>query len=201
MAQIIYVLINQAMPDLVKIGRTEQDIESRIRQLDTTGVPLPFECFAAYEVADANVAEKALHLAFGDHRIRSRREFFKISPDKPTAILKAFGIKNVTPGEDIVEDKADIKALELARSIKPRFKFSMVKIEEGAVLHSVFDDEVTCTVTENEKVLFRDEEHSLSSSALIVAHDNNKNWKAVQGPQYWKYNDEILVNLRDSIEG
>lgn len=188
------------MPDLVKIGRTEQDISSRIRQLDTTGVPLPFECFAAYEVSDANVAEKALHIAFGDHRIRQRREFFRISPDKPTAILKAFGIKNVTPGEDIVEDDSDIKALEHARSIRARFKFSMVKIEKGAVLHSVFDDEVTCTVTENEKVIFRDQEHSLSSSALIVAHENNKKWKAVQGPQYWKYNDETLVNLRDEAD-
>jgi hypothetical protein len=39
---IVYVLVNRAMPDLVKIGKTEQTLELRIKGLDTPGVPLPF---------------------------------------------------------------------------------------------------------------------------------------------------------------
>ena len=40
---IVYVLTNSAMPGLVKIGYTAQDdANSRIAQLYTTGVPVPF---------------------------------------------------------------------------------------------------------------------------------------------------------------
>ena len=40
MNEIIYIPINEAMPGFVKIGKTT-DLESRIRSLDTTSVPLP----------------------------------------------------------------------------------------------------------------------------------------------------------------
>jgi hypothetical protein len=39
MADIVYVLTNEAMPGLVKIGRTTGDLASRIRGLYQTGVP------------------------------------------------------------------------------------------------------------------------------------------------------------------
>lgn len=123
-----------------------------------------------------------------------------MSPDKPTAILKAFGTKEVTPGIDIVEEESDIKALEKARSKRIRFKFEMVGIPIGAILHSVFDNDEFCTVTDHEKVIFRGEEHSLTSFALVIAGETGKNWKQIQGPRYWKYDDETLTNLRDELD-
>jgi hypothetical protein len=42
---IIYVIINEAMPGYTKIGKTTGSVEDRMRGLDTSGVPLPFECF------------------------------------------------------------------------------------------------------------------------------------------------------------
>ena len=62
--EIVYILINEAMPDYVKIGRTT-NLEQRIRSLDVTSVPLPFECFYACTVRDANFVERSLHDAFG----------------------------------------------------------------------------------------------------------------------------------------
>ena len=41
---IVYVLTNPAMPGIVKIGRTQSDLGSRLSQLYSTGVPVPFEC-------------------------------------------------------------------------------------------------------------------------------------------------------------
>lgn len=50
MPNIIYVLTNEAMPGLVKIGFTES-LEDRIKYLSAhSGVPLPFECYYAAEV-------------------------------------------------------------------------------------------------------------------------------------------------------
>lgn len=43
MADIVYLLTNESMPGLVKVGRTNGDLAVRIRQLFQTGVPLPFE--------------------------------------------------------------------------------------------------------------------------------------------------------------
>jgi hypothetical protein len=91
MSEIIYALNNRAMRGLVKIGRRSGTIEDRMCALDKTGVPLPFECFADGEVDDAAKAKRALHIAFGDHRVREGREFLRISKDKPTAIFKPCG--------------------------------------------------------------------------------------------------------------
>lgn len=42
---IVYLLTNPMMPGLVKIGMTTQeDIDKRMKELYTTGVPVPFEC-------------------------------------------------------------------------------------------------------------------------------------------------------------
>ncbi len=204
MADTVYVLTNQAMPGIGKMGMTDGPIEVRMRQLDSTGVPFPFECFSAWEVDNASGAEKALHIAFGDHRLRDRREFFRISPDKPTAILKQFGSRDVTPGDDIVvEDENaqdDLKALEKARSRKPNFTFEMVGLGPGEILNSIFDENVTCEVADNKKVLFGGELKSLSQAAVMVAHDNGRKWKNIAGPLYWKYDDQTLSELRDRSE-
>ena len=63
MQEIIYILINEAMPGYVKIGKTN-NLEQRIRSLDTTGVPLPFECFYACTVTDSAFVERQLHDSF-----------------------------------------------------------------------------------------------------------------------------------------
>lgn len=84
---IVYVLINEAMPGYVKVGKTDS-IERRLRDLDWTNLPLPFECFYAARVADATFVEGQLHEAFGDNRVRARREFFRISPERVVAALR-----------------------------------------------------------------------------------------------------------------
>jgi hypothetical protein len=48
----VYVLRNEAMPGYVKVGFTRGSLEDRIRELDTTGIPLPFECFYAARVSN-----------------------------------------------------------------------------------------------------------------------------------------------------
>ena len=93
-----------------------RDLEQRIRSLDTTGVPLPFECFYACKVKDAAFVERQLLDAFLDHRVRSSREFFEIAPERAVAALKLAEIENITPKKDFVESKEDQQALNQART-------------------------------------------------------------------------------------
>ena len=49
--EIVYVLRNEAMPNLIKIGKTKRkDLQARMSELYSTGVPFPFECLWAGEV-------------------------------------------------------------------------------------------------------------------------------------------------------
>ena len=82
MAEIVYVVTNEAMPGLTKIGCTTDDLAGRIRGLFGTGVPLPFELLYACEVNDCRFVERQLHDAFGDHRLSKSREFFRIAPER-----------------------------------------------------------------------------------------------------------------------
>lgn len=42
MNQIVYILINESMPEYIKIGFTHGDVKERMKQLDRTGIPLIF---------------------------------------------------------------------------------------------------------------------------------------------------------------
>lgn len=96
--QIIYILLNEAMPGYVKIGKTTTSLDQRIRELSgSTSVPLPFTCFYACSVTNCDFVEKQLHEAFGDNRVNPRREFFKIAPSRVMAALKIAEIQNLTP--------------------------------------------------------------------------------------------------------
>jgi hypothetical protein len=79
---IVYVLKNPAMPGMVKIGMTTNDINNRMNELNTTGVPLPFECLYACEVDDYKLVEKSLHIAFHPYRVNPKREFFNIEGEQ-----------------------------------------------------------------------------------------------------------------------
>lgn len=198
--EIVYVIHNPEMPGLVKIGWTEKSIEARMRELDTTGIPVPFECLAAWEIEDAKEAEKAIHKAFGGRRVRKTREFFRVPAAQPIAILERFGIQDVTPRDDVVgetDPAADRAALNRSRSRRENFRFDMVDIAEGSVLKSVWDDTKTCVVLDDRKVEFMGEGMTLSAAALKVLHSTGKTWKGVSGPESWEYEGRILASLRD----
>jgi len=195
MNEIIYILINESMPGYVKIGRTN-NLEQRIRSLDTTSVPLPFECFYAATVKNSQEAEKLIHDAFSDHRVRSSREFFEISPERAVAALKLAEIQNVTPKKDFVESQEDQQALNQARARRAVFNFKMVDIPIGGELSFVNDENIKAKVIDNRSIELNGEITSLSTAAkklLDVEYPT-------QGPVYWMYEGETLDERRKRLE-
>jgi PAS domain-containing protein len=195
MDNIIYILINEAMPGYVKIGKTN-NLEQRIRSLDTTGVPLPFECFYACKVKDATFVERQLLDAFMDHRVRSSREFFEIAPERAVAILKLVQIENVTPKKDFVESQEDQQALNQARIRRAIFSFKMVDIPVGAELVFSRDENIKAKVMDNRSIEYNGKITSLSDSAHeILGYDSR-----VSGTLYWMYEGETLDERRRRLE-
>ena len=58
MPNLVYILTNPAMPDLIKIGKTD-NIERRMRELTShSGVPEEFQCYYCAEVPDNKLLKK-----------------------------------------------------------------------------------------------------------------------------------------------
>lgn len=199
MPDIVYILTNEAMPGYVKIGKTKSGLSQRLRQLDVTSLPLPFECFFAAKVADCDVVERLLHDAFADRRTRKNREFFEISPERVASALKLAAIEEVAGDDNVLEPEAKA-AIAQAVNRRPAFNFTMVDIPIGATLVHGADENSTCKVVDSKCVEFEQEVLSLSDAALRVFHRLGRTWKAVSGPGNWLYENETLDARRRRFE-
>lgn len=68
------------MPGLVKIGKTTNTPSQRMSELQSTGVPTPFELEFSITVNDCHKAERLAHTFLGRYRVSSNREFFRTTP-------------------------------------------------------------------------------------------------------------------------
>jgi len=200
MAEAVYILTNEAMPGLVKIGRTNVDLAGRIKALFQTGVPLPFELFYACEVTDSGFVEQRLHDAFGDHRVSRNREFFRIAPERVKAALELASLKEIRLGDEVFET-ADDKADVVAAKRRTRFLLSMIGLKPGTVLQLAKQPSITCeTVDERNQVRFNGEVTSLSDAALQAYASLGQELIALSGPWEWTYDGKRLDELRREIE-
>lgn len=200
--QIVYVLTNPAMPGLVKIGKTTQlEVEERMKQLYSTGVPVPFDCAFACKVKDATDVEKALHLAFGMTRINPNREFFKLEPERVIAVLQLLKVDDITRQfEKTIEsdipaaDKQSAQALK--RSMRPPMNFHELEIPNGSVLISK-DGAQQCTVVEQKKVEFKGIVSSLTAATrkMLGLVDDYP----LQPSPHWTFNGKTVKEIYENF--
>ena len=197
MSNIVYILTNEAMPDLIKIGMTSMSLEQRVAELSRpTGVPLPFDVYYAVEVENMREVEDALHDAFLDMRINPKREFFKLNPERVVSILKLFAKKDVTPLNDITDSEEEKEALEHARKLRPKFNFEKVGIPAGSEIIFARNENIKAKVISEYKVEYNGEIFSLAPlSQKLLGYS-----RLVQGALYWKYENEILAQRRIRLE-
>ncbi|MCY4059700.1 MAG: GIY-YIG nuclease family protein [Gammaproteobacteria bacterium] len=190
---IVYVLTNPAMPDLVKIGKTRQkDLNDRLTQLYSTGVPVPFECAFAGVVEDEHKVERAFHKAFHPYRLNPKREFFKIDADQAIALLEILVDEEVT--SQVSEQAAQVdpdsrKASDKLR--RPNFNFTEMGIPAGAELVFARGGEHKCYVVDDRRVEYDGE--TLSMTALTVRMLDAP--RAVAPLPHWLYNGQRLSEI------
>ena len=197
---IVYLLTNPSMEGYVKIGKTGgnsvQDVKKRMKTLDGSGVPRAFNCEYAAVVESYEEVENALHIAFGENRVRPKREFFEgIAPLRIKAILKLLEKVDVTPSPaDTSEDTSEDEVESPPKA--ENFKFPMAKVPIGATLEWADDPSITCTVLDQKnQVEYKGEPRTISGLAKDL-----KGWQSAQGSLYWKYEDETLQERRERFE-
>ena len=198
---IVYLLTNPVMPGLVKIGMTAQeDIDKRMKELYTTGVPVPFECQFACRVkkSDCVKIEKALHTAFEPQRINANREFFRIQVEQAKAILELFHHTDVT--EEVTDEiQNDLTDDDKVASIKaqqkrPALNFYEMGLHKGDILKWKDEPTITVTISSERKVNYENEEVSISA---LSAKLKGYKVKHIAPGSHWLFNDKLLSDIYD----
>jgi hypothetical protein len=102
----IYVLVNSAMPGLVKVGKTTRLPSDRAQELSTaTGVATPFVVAFEHAFADVDTVERLVHSEMEQRGFREskNREFFRVASSEVVRIILA--IAESCPGPSGMADK------------------------------------------------------------------------------------------------
>lgn len=196
---IVYLLKNETYNGLVKIGITSKTIEERMGELYKTGVPTPFTCHYAIELDNYDKVEKALHFAFQKYRPNESREFFDIEPEQVVAILKllepadAKTTTELTVDENGKEIETEVNNEENTNNY---CNFEKLGIKIGSELTFSRDENVKCTVGENNKVIYNNEVYSPTALVKKLLGTNN----SLSGYQYLQYKGETIFTIKKRFE-
>ena len=203
----IYILVNPAFPDLVKIGYAD-DVQSRLNSLNRhSGLPDPFHCYAIYKVKK-RLEDLKLHKLIDslDPSLRHahNREFYDMDYQKAFEILSAIAQINGEEEKLIINPYSDsyFSTQENANSSsspaspkKDKLTFGLLQIPIGSTLVFVKNHAITCiTKDDMNHVEYKGEPYTISGLAKKLL-----NGSSAQGGKYFMYNGEVLVEIRERL--
>lgn len=197
---IVYVLSNEAMPGLIKIGLTKRDeLEARLNELYSTGVPLPFTCEYACRVKDCKAVENALHTAFTKDRVNPAREFFRTSVEYVKPILELLKVEDITNAveQDMNTsiNSTEIEALNNYKKRRPQLNFEEMGIPVGAELVMNYNDQQYKSIVKTYRtVVYNEEEYYLSALTALIMEAKHPH---VHPTPHWSYNGKLLSDIYD----
>jgi hypothetical protein len=107
----VYVLINSAFPDLVKIGRTTNHPKTRAEELYRTGTPEKYVVAHHVLTSDCIDLERRLHLYFENKRFNKDREFFEVSVEDVIKAIASFsGVEIYNESETLELNTIKVRA-------------------------------------------------------------------------------------------
>ena len=198
---LVYILTNPSMPKHVKIGFTV-NLKNRLRELDTTGVPTPFEPYFTVRTAKYKILEKVIHRELDkltNTRARVNREFFEIEPELARDLL--LNISTLIDDAEI-DDFGNITVADTMNedgSVKPmssRTTFSMLNIPVGTELEPITEKYPRVTTADDINLvrLENGEEKAISRVAVdATGHARN-------GFMCYRYNGQLLTDIRKKID-
>ena len=91
-AQWVYALSNPSMPNMLKIGYTNQDPEARVKEINrATGVPTDFIVEYAFPCVNGYEVEQLVHDELDELRVNGKKEFFHVPLDRAKEVINEIG--------------------------------------------------------------------------------------------------------------
>jgi len=140
----VYILMNDSMPGIIKIGKTTRAVRQRARELSGTSVPTPYKVVFEIFVNDADGLEKLIHETLIDYRINPNREFFRYPINEAISLILNKVSSKVRNAEEYVAVEV-LEALteEFPNCIKSDFKsIRIVQSEERVWLETTIEEEI-----------------------------------------------------------
>ena len=196
----IYVLFNNSMLGLLKIGMTERDVESRVKELSSaTGVANPFICLYSEKFNNCRKAEREIHKLLEQYRERSNREFFKVTTEQAIKTIIKYKKSSQDENEDFTKElenqiiKEDLEYMELERrQLAEKSRVEKMEEKKKKLLTIAQDDRVPINrriekyeesiinMTDEEKIISlnisnfnKDENQEICFSYFQLIIDNN----------------------------
>lgn len=212
----IYILTNPSFKEYVKIGYAD-DMKSRLAQLNRSEcTPFAFRVYATYEV-DTRLTDMKIHdmidkinpnlRAIDNVEGKKRvREFYAMTAEDAYTLFEAMAeihgtmdkLKKYTMTKSQAMDEvAATEIQEEAREKAKMFTFSMCNIPIGAKITYYKDDSIFCTVVDDRKVEYKGEVMSLTALAKLLM--NMSSASHIAGPRFFKYNGEMLNDIREKL--
>ena len=210
---VIYILTNPSFPDYIKIGYAD-NLEKRLKQLNRSEtIPFAFRVYATYTV-ESRLTDKELHKLIdslnenlrtietfdGSERVK---EFYAMSAEEAYALLECIAkisgtedrLQRMQPeGHEILDEQIAEEVKETAK--RGPFRFSMCNIKPGDTITYIEDESIKPIVIDDRHIEWNGETTSLSALAQKLKGFEHP----VQGTLWFKYNGEVLNDLRLHLE-
>jgi hypothetical protein len=90
--QWVYILSNPTTPNLLKIGYTKLDPDTRAAQISrATGVALPYKVEWAFKCFNGEQLEGEVHNYLREYRVNNNREFFEVEVNEAKKAVMKLG--------------------------------------------------------------------------------------------------------------
>lgn len=145
----VYILSNEAMPGLLKIGKTTRDVNGRANELYQTGVPTPFKVEYSVLSPDCDELEIRMHGHLPDKRVSPGREFFNIDCATAVGLLDDLLMEQVEdwvdefiPDQRIVDPDMTVDVADLSMAVIDEVnRFKLAPPEIAGVIHCISAEE------------------------------------------------------------
>jgi len=93
----VYILANQSVPNMVKIGMTTKTPVERAKEISAvTGVAVPWQVVYEYKCYNSLFLEQEVHQYFKAQRVNDKREMFTVDKITAQLVIEQLGYKYST---------------------------------------------------------------------------------------------------------
>jgi len=104
----VYILVNESMPGMIKIGMTIKNPHERAKEISkATGVPTPWFVVWYLKCYASRVLEARVHDHLSQYRVSEDREMFRIDSGTAQRVIEELGVifSNVLIAEEIEKNE------------------------------------------------------------------------------------------------
>ena len=199
MATGILYIMTTAVPDLIKIGITqEKQYSERMRHLETNGYynVVGLKRAFAIKIADYKEKEKLLQDIFSKQRL-GQSELFALDSELAMRLLTAFEGQVIYP--PVIDREKEFTALAKTNEQNNRFSFYAKGLENGDIVTFIKDKIEKAKVCGEREVEYHGHIWKLSPLVRHLFENRGEVNKsgAYQGAAYFEFNGKKLKDLSD----